>query len=416
MLAILKAGGVYVPLDPAHPAERLAWMAADSGVALLVVEEGLAGLPALPPEIARLMVRADGELVAGERTDGEVDDPLPAVQADAGNLAYVMYTSGSTGRPKGVEVTHRGVTRLVRGTGYARFGPEEVFLQLAPAAFDAATFEIWGALLNGARLALLPVQAPSAEELGAAVAREGVTTLWLTAGLFHSLVESRPEALRGVSQLLAGGDVLSAAHVRRALAALPGTTLINGYGPTENTTFTTTHPLRDPAEVGETVPVGRPIANTTVHLLDGDLRPVPAGVAAELYTGGDGLARGYRGRPELTAERFVPDPLAASPGERLYRTGDLARWRPDGVLELLGRRDRQVKIRGFRVEPGEVEAALLSHPEIAAAAVVARQEADGKALIAYVVPRTGEEIPGTCASTCANTCGRSCRSPCSPPG
>ncbi|HEY4589269.1 MAG TPA: condensation domain-containing protein, partial [Thermoanaerobaculia bacterium] len=281
-----------------------------------------------------------------------------------------------------------------RGTDYARFGPDEVFLQLAPAAFDASTFEIWGALLNGGRLVLPPGSgALSLGELAAAVAGEGVTTLWLTAGLFHFVVASRPEALRGVSQLLAGGDVLSAGHVRRALGALPGVTLINGYGPTESTTFTTCHAMTGPHAVGETVSIGRPIANTTVHLLDERLRPVAVGVPGELYAGGDGLARGYRGRPDLTAERFLPDPFAAVPGARLYRTGDLARWRPDGALDFLGRGDQQVKIRGHRVEPGEVEAALRSHPGVAEAAVVARETADGKALIAYGVPREGADLP-----------------------
>jgi amino acid adenylation domain-containing protein len=394
MLGILQAGGAYVPLDPAYPAERLAWMAADAGLGLLVVEAGLAGSPALPGGIPRVLVDAGGELVEGGG-DGDCDGwaPLPAGPGPGPEtLAYVMYTSGSTGQPKGIEVPHRAVARLVRGADYARFGPDEVFLQMAPPSFDAATFEIWGALLNGGRLALLPGGAPSLEELGAAVVREGVTTLWLTAGLFHSLVESRPEALRGVSQLLSGGDVLSAPHVRRALAALPGLTLIDGYGPTENTTFTTCHPMRDADAVADPVPIGRPIAGTTVHLLDGDLRPVPAGVPGELYAGGDGLARGYRGRQDLTAERFVPHPFATQGGERLYRTGDLARWRPDGTIEFLGRRDQQVKIRGFRVEPGEIEAALLRHPEVAEAAVVAREEAGGKALAAYVVPRAAGAV------------------------
>ncbi len=392
MLGILKAGGVYVPLDPAYPAERLEWMAEDAGINLIVVGMGLADSLTLPFGIVEILVDADGELV--DRTAAD-DEPLPAVPVGPESLAYTMYTSGSTGRPKGVEVTHRAVVRLVRGAGYARFGPDEVFLQLAPAAFDAATFEIWGPLLNGGRLALLPGRAPMIDELGPAVAGEGVTTLWLTAGLFHSLIESRPEVLRGVSQLLPRADELSAAHVRRALATFPGLTLIDGYGPTENTTFTACHPMRDEAAVDDPIPIGRPIANTTVHLLDGDLRPVPPGAPGELYTGGDGLARGYHDRPELTAERFVPDPFPRGPegGARLYRTGDLARWRPDGALEFLGRRDQQVKIRGFRIELGEVEAALLRLPGVAEAAVVAREEAGGKALTAYVVPR-GEALPG----------------------
>ncbi|HSG40154.1 MAG TPA: amino acid adenylation domain-containing protein, partial [Thermoanaerobaculia bacterium] len=336
MLGILKAGGAYVPLDPAYPKERLAFMAGDAGLALVVAQEGLT-----PPGPPAVLLDRWGEL-AGDGGGGAPLEPLGA----AGGLAYVMYTSGSTGRPKGVEATHRAVVRLVRGTDYARFGPEEVFLQLAPASFDAATFEVWGALLNGARLALFPDRAPSAEELAVAIAHHGVTTLWLTAGLFHQVVEDRSEGLRGLSQLLAGGDVLSPVHVRKALAALPGCALINGYGPTENVTFTACHRMRDAGEVGEAVPIGRPIANTTVHLLDRALRPVPAGVPGELCAGGDGLARGYRGQPDLTAERFIPDPFAGD-GGRLYRTGDLARWRPSGEIEFLGRIDQQVKIRGF---------------------------------------------------------------------
>src|SRR6185436_5516200 len=288
--------------------------------------------------------------------------------------AYVMYTSGSTGRPKGVAVVHRAVVRLVCDTGYARFGPGEVWLQLAPPSFDAATLEIWGALLHGGRLVLAPAGAPAPAELGETLARHGVTSLWLTAGLFHQMVEESLAGLLPVRQLLSGGDVLSPGHVRRALSGLPGTRLINGYGPTENTTFTCCHPMEGPDEVESPVPLGRPIANTRVYVLDASLRPVPPGVAGELCAGGDGLARGYRGRPELTAERFVPDPFAdrtdRSDGNRLYRTGDLARYLPDGRLEFLGRLDRQVKIRGFRVEPGEVEAKLLAHPGVEQAAVV----------------------------------------------
>jgi amino acid adenylation domain-containing protein len=390
MLGILKAGGAYVPLDPGYPAERLAFMAEDSALAALVVQETVAGEAPFPDYLAAVIVGDDGELI-GEAAVG----PPPTLPVGAENLAYVMYTSGSTGRPKGVEVTHRGVVRLVRGTDYARFGPDEVYLLLSPTSFDTSTYEVWGALLHGARLAVFPGRVESLAELAATISRHGVTTLWLTAGLFHPMVESRVEALRGLTQLLAGGDVLSGPHVRRALAALPGCTVIDGYGPTENTTFTTCHAMRDPAAVGETVPIGRPVANTTVHLLDGNLRPVPVGVPGELYTGGDGLARGYRGRPDLTAERFVPNPfsLSAGGGERLYRTGDLARWRPDGVLEFLGRRDQQVKIRGFRVELGEIEAAVLRHPEVADAAVVAREEPGGKVLVAYVVPRRGPTLP-----------------------
>ncbi len=392
LLGILKAGGAFVPLDPSYPAERLAFMAEDSGCDLLVVQEGLASLPSLPRTTGSVLLRDDGEPLGEPEAGAPAQMPLPAGPS---HLAYVMYTSGSTGLPKGVEVTHRGVVRLVVGADYARFTPDEVFLLLTPISFDPVIFEVCGALLNGARLAVFPARVPSLDLLAQAIVRHRVTTLWLTAGLFHPMVDSRPEALRGISQLLAGGDVLSVSHVRRALAALPGCTLIDGYGPTENATFTTCHAMRDPADVGETVPIGRPIANTTVHLLDRELRPVAAGAPGELYTGGDGLARGYRNRPELTAERFVPSPFPASPegGERLYGTGDLARWRPDGTIEFLGRRDQQVKVRGFRVELGEIEAALLRHTKVADAALVVREEPGGKVLAAYVVPRRGEALP-----------------------
>ena len=349
ILGILKAGGAYVPLDPGDP-------------------RGLA--EDVPVILGPEDLSAEGVGMAGV-----------AVSPDS--LAYVMYTSGSTGRPKGVAVTHRNVVRLVRETDYARFGPEEVFLQLAPVSFDASTLEIWGPLLNGGRLVVAPPGAPSFADLADRIPRHGVTTLWLTAGLFHGMVEARLDGLAPVRQLLAGGDILSPAHVRQALSGLPGTVLINGYGPTEGTTFTCCHRI---GEAGATIPIGKPIANTRVYVLDRGLRPVPVGVAGELYAAGDGVARGYAGRPELTAERFLPNPLE-SPGERMYRTGDLARWRPDGTLEFLGRADQQVKIRGFRVEPGEVEAALRKHPAVRDAVVVAIPEpaGAGRRLVGYVV-------------------------------
>ncbi|HKV09540.1 MAG TPA: amino acid adenylation domain-containing protein, partial [Thermoanaerobaculia bacterium] len=351
-LAVLKAGAAYVPLDPTLPAQRLEALLRELPLALLVTESRwLAGLPAQGPPTLCL------DRLEGEPADGE--DSLPGVATDPEGLAYAMFTSGSTGAPKAVGVVHRSVVRLVRGTGYIDFGPEQVFLQLAPAAFDAATLEIWGALGNGGRLVLFPPRAPSFAELGEVLAREGVTTLWLTAGLFHQVVEHRPGLLGPVRQLLAGGDVLSARHVDRLLAELPGCRLFNGYGPTEGTTFTCVHAVREPVPAGESVPIGRPIANTRVYVLDESLAPVPVGSAGELCIGGDGLARGYLRRPELTAERFVPAPFQPEPpGARLYRTGDRVRRRSGGTIEFLGRMDRQTKIRGFRVEPGEVEAVL----------------------------------------------------------
>jgi amino acid adenylation domain-containing protein len=376
LLAALKAGAAYVPLDPAYPAERLAFMLADTAVPVLVTESALADR--LPAHAARVVrVDADAAAIAAEPADA------PAAGTDPEAVAYVMYTSGSTGRPKGVEVPHRAVVRLVRGQDFVSIRPCDVFLQLAPASFDAATLELWGPLLNGARLAIHPAGQPSVESIGRALAEHGVTVLWLTAGLFHLVVEERIEVLRGVRQLLAGGDVLSVPHVRRVRAELPETVLINGYGPTENTTFTCCHRIEAAPEAGASVPVGRPIANTYVRVLDAAMRPVPAGVPGELYAGGAGLALGYLNQPELTAAQFVADPFA--PGARLYRTGDRVRWRADGTVEFLGRVDTQVKIRGFRVEPGEVEAVLRAAPGVREAAVVVREDTAGdRRLVAYV--------------------------------
>ncbi|HKH43166.1 MAG TPA: amino acid adenylation domain-containing protein [Thermoanaerobaculia bacterium] len=380
-LAVLAAGGVYVPLDPSYPRERLAFLVRDSAASVLVTEERWL---AVLPQTGAAVLCLDTE------PPPQIDRPAAAPDIPASALAYVMYTSGSTGEPKGVAVPHRAVVRLVRETGYARFGPDEVFLQLAPHAFDAATLELWGALLNGGRVVMPPQGVLSPAELGELLQRHGVTTLWLTAGLFHQMVDENLPGLSGVRQLLAGGDVLSVAHVRRVLAELPGTRLINGYGPTENTTFTCCHPVTG-AGLEPSVPLGRPIANTRVYVLGRNFEPMPAGVAGELLAGGDGLARGYLGRPERTAEHFVPDPVGGERGGRLYRTGDLVRWRPSGELEFLGRIDTQVKVRGFRVEPGEIETALLAHPWVRDAVVLApREVTGGRRLVAYLAGPEGE--------------------------
>jgi amino acid adenylation domain-containing protein len=383
-LAVLAAGGAYVPLDPVYPRERLAFLMRSSAAAVLVTQERwlplLSELLSEMPDIKSAILCLDGTV--SEREESEA--ALPAVAGTG--LAYVMYTSGSTGEPKGVAVTHRGVVRLVRGTGYARFGPGETLLQYAPYAFDASTLELWGALLHGSRLVIPPPGLLTPAELGEVVKREGVTTLWLTTGLFRQMVEENLEALSGVRQLLTGGDVMPVAHALRVLAELPETRLVNFYGPTENTCFTSFYPVRAAAELDPSVPVGRPIAHTWVVVLDRDQMPVPPGVAGELYTGGDGLARGYLGHPDRTAERFLPDPSGREAGGRLYRTGDLVRWRRSGDLEFLGRIDAQVKVRGFRVEPGEVETALTAHPRLSSAVVLAeREEAGGHRLVAYVV-------------------------------
>jgi amino acid adenylation domain-containing protein len=309
------------------------------------------------------------------------------------SLAYVMYTSGSTGNPKGVAVPHRAVVRLVKQSAYVDFGPGEVFLQLAPVTFDASTLEVWGALLNGGRLVLMPPGAPNLAELGTVLKTEGVTVLWLTAGLFHLMVEQELEALACVSQVIAGGDVLSSDHVSRLLRAKGGNgTVVNGYGPTETTTFACCHRMSGDTELGQGVPIGSPIGNTQVYVLSEKMALVGHGMVGELYIGGDGLARGYCNRPGLTADRFVPHPFSTTGGERLYRTGDYVRWHADGALEFVGRVDTQVKIRGFRVEPGEVQAVLGRHGSVEECAVVTRREENGeKRLVAYVVNGNHEQ-------------------------
>ncbi len=378
ILGILKAGGAYLPLDPTYPQERLDAMLEQAAPPVVLTDSRLEDR--ITYSFAQILhVDEFPTLLEGERSDN------PPHRAAPGHLAYIMFTSGSTGEPRGVPVTHRNVVRLVKETRFARFDAEETFLQFASLSFDASTLELWAPLLNGGRLAVFPPGLPSLAELGRFIEQQGVTSLWLTASLFHLMAEEQRPSLRGVRQLLAGGDVLSPRHVAQVLADHPTLTLINGYGPTENTTFTCCNTLRSGDSVGHTVPIGRPISNTRAYILDEHLRPVPMGVPGELYAGGDGVARGYLKRPELTAERFVPDPFSATPGARLYRTGDLVRWRPDGSIEFLGRVDRQVKIRGFRIEPAEVEARLLDHPAVHQAAVVVRERTEGdKRLLAYV--------------------------------
>ncbi|RKH35463.1 amino acid adenylation domain-containing protein [Corallococcus praedator] len=383
MLGILKAGGAYVPLDPTYPRERLAFMVEDSRLPVVLAQRSV--LELLPSGSAAVLLLDEAWSEVAHESEAS-----PQVTVPAESLAYVMYTSGSTGRPKGVCVPQRAVSRLVLGSRFARWGPEEVFLQLAPICFDAATFELWGALLHGSKLVLFPPQTPTVDSLKDVLTRHGVTTLWLTAALFEAISAARPDALDGVRQLLAGGDVLPPTVVRERLAR--GGVLINGYGPTEGTTFTCCHVMEGAVTDGA-IPIGRPIANTRVYVVDGGLLPVPVGVPGELLIGGDGLAWGYQGRPELTAERFVPDPFGTEAGGRLYRTGDSVRYSEDGTLEFLGRLDAQVKVRGYRVEPGEVEEALRTHPAVAEAVVVARPDpAGGKRLVAYAVPRAGEML------------------------
>lgn len=384
LLGIAKAGGAYLALDPEYPAARLALLLDDARGPVVVTQASFAGLLAEADPAVRLLCvdRDSAELGAQPSCD-------PGVAVRPEHLAYVSYTSGSTGRPKGVAVPQRGVVRLVRNTDFAELGPRESFLQLAPVAFDASTLEIWAPLLNGGRLIIAPPGPPTMEDLGRWLSEERITTLWMTTGLFHLMVDEQLAALGGLRQLITGGDVPSLGHVRWLLQAHPLVRLINGYGPTENTTFTSCQRLFEADLASGTVPMGRPIANTQVYVLDPGGRPVPIGVPGEIYAGGDGLARGYLNNPALTAEKFVANPFG--PG-RLYRTGDKARWRADGTLEFLGRLDKQVKIRGYRIEPAEVEAALRVEPGVAAAAVVVHESEGRKQLVGYVAGavRSGE--------------------------
>jgi len=395
LLGILKAGGAYWALEENLPEERIQLMLADAQPRVLLVRRksveqlsSLVGKTAADSPTGTITVAAIEDLE--ESSPEEIIPGAPPGQA--GNTAYVSYTSGSTGRPKGVVVPHRGVVRLVKGADYVSLKPDDVLLHLSPLSFDASTFELWGALLNGGRVVLMPPGPPALAEIGEAIRRHGVTTLWLTAGLFHLMVDERLDDLKPLRQLLSGGDVLSPERVRKAFLALPGCRIINGYGPTENTTFTCCHTVKDGRELTASVPIGRPIANTRVYVLDSYQHPVPVGVAGELYAGGDGVARGYLHQPQTTAERFVHDPFSGNPDARLYRTGDLARWRSDGNLEFLGRIDFQVKIRGFRIELGEIETVLHVQPEVREAAAIVREDTPGdKRLIAYLVAKNGEK-------------------------
>jgi amino acid adenylation domain-containing protein len=372
LLAVLKAGAAYVALDPDWPPARIALLATDAGLQVIVTERVLQRR--LPTDCTALVL---------EDPDPEPDVELPE-GLDPLSAAYIAYTSGSTGAPKGVEVPHRAVVRLVRGQDWLRLGRDESLLAAAPIAFDASTFEIWGALLNGGRLAIFPPEPLTADAIDEVVRRQRVTTLWLPAGLFHRFVELELDTLRAVDQLVAGGDVLSPPYVRRALELMRAdAVLVNGYGPTEATTFTCTHRLQGRGSLDGSVPIGRPLANTHVVVVDDAGRSLPAGAVGELLIGGDGVASGYVGDAALTEERFIPDPTGDA---RLYRSGDLARVRHDGAIEFLGRRDRQLKIRGHRVEPAEVERALGEHPGIVDVAVEPEPESDGQLrLVAYYV-------------------------------
>ncbi|MEU5011209.1 non-ribosomal peptide synthetase [Streptomyces sp. NPDC021749] len=384
-LALWWAGAVCVPLDPAHPRPRSEALAAQAGVSLVVgdaklLESAAPAGPALAlpdaPQDASPVEEAPAE-------EPQADGPLP----DA--AAFIMFTSGSTGRPKGVAIAHRAIAELVRAPEYLTLTPRDRVLFHSPLTFDASTFEVWSALANGAAVVVCTVERPSFEDLARQAERHGVTVAFFTTALFHQLAVRRSRIFAPLRTVVVGGEALAAHHARDVLRAFPWLELINGYGPTETTTFATAHRVTA-ADCAGRIPIGRPIAGATAHVVDEAGRPVPDGERGELWVGGSRLSLGYTGRPELTAERFTTHPRWG----RLYRTGDVVSRRPDGVLDFHGRTDDQVKVRGFRIEPGEVEYALREQPEVADAAVtVHRPSPDDARLVGFVVAAPGRPVP-----------------------
>ena len=395
MLGILKAGGAYVPLDPEYPTERLSFMLCDTQVKVLLTQHKL--VESFGQHQARVVcLDTDWQSIKGANHDHL------NTTVNSENRSYVIYTSGSTGTPKGVAVTHQAVSRLVLNTNYIHLTPDDCIAQAANIAFDAATFEIWGALLNGAKLVIISKSVLLiAKEFAVNLREHEVSVLFLTTALFNQLASFEPQAFSCLRYLLFGGEAVDPSWVQQVLDKGAPQQLLHVYGPTENTTFSSWYLVENLPTLATTIPIGRPIANTQIYILDSDLQPVPVGVPGELYLGGAGVARGYLNRPELTQEKFIPNPFGRSRGsleegsrkdqsfnsERLYKTGDLARYLPDGNIEYLGRIDNQVKIRGFRIELGEVEAVLSQHDDVQTCCVIAREDTTGdKQLVAYIVP------------------------------
>ncbi|WP_413003710.1 amino acid adenylation domain-containing protein [Paenibacillus sp. 1P03SA] len=371
IFGVLKAGGVYLPLDSAHPAERIAYMLSDGDVRVVLASPGL---EALIPEHAQVLELNEALLHHGEASE------LPPAGGPE-HPAYVMYTSGSTGKPKGVIVGHRGIVRLVRNTNYVQFEAHDRVLQAGAIGFDALTFEVFGALLNGASLHIADKHTLlDNARLDAFLRTRAISGGLLTPALFNQLAQQRPEMFAGIRNLVVGGDVLSPKHIEAVRQACPGLTIWNAYGPTENTVISTC--FRIDREFNEHIPIGRPISNSTAYIVDRYDNLLPIGIPGELIVGGDGVALGYLNRPELTAEKFIPDPFRSS--GNIYKTGDMARWLEDGTIEYMGRMDQQVKIRGHRIETGEIETVLLQHKSVQEAAVTVQRRGAQTELCAYV--------------------------------
>ena len=380
MLAILEAGAAYVPFDPGHPLERLAGMVRRAGVRVMVTNETLAGRCELP---VTLVVQAFTEFAfpIASRAD----------EADPQAMAYVLFTSGTTGEPKAVAIPHRAVVRLAYGMPDVPVERGTRVLHAAPLAFDASTFEVWVPLLHGGCVVVSPYELPTPAQLARVLTDNAVAVAWLTSSLFNLIVEEDVTALRSLRYLLTGGEALSPTHVERALEALPETVLINGYGPTETTTFATYHVISRDAPRRPSVPIGRPLQNTRVYVLDDERRALAPGLPGELWIGGEGVGLGYIGDAALTEQRFVPDPFSETPA-RMYRSGDRARFLADGTLEFIGRADDQLKVRGFRIEPAEIERSLGAHPHIERAVVTAqRLDGLGTVLAAHIVATRGTQ-------------------------
>lgn len=379
-LAILSVGAAYVPVDPAYPAERVELMAQSAGAVLAL------GAGAADDTIGIPVTDLDSLAAIGAQSGSEPPSEASG-RAGPDDLAYVMFTSGTTGRPKAVGVTHRGIIGLTRGAEPLRLRPVDGVLAHSTIAFDAATFEFWCPLLSGARIVAAPPQPLALHELAALLARPDVSVAWLTASVFQLLATSHPAELGTLRTLITGGDAVSAVTASAFATGQPGTLLVNGYGPTENVTFSTLGPATSwNQQPGSSFPIGVPLAGTSCYLLDAQLRPVRAGDIGDLYLGGERLARGYLGQPAATAEKFLPDPFADRPGARMYATGDRARLVNDTALEFCGRTDDEIKIRGFRVNLAEPTAALVADEAVDDAAVLAQAGPDGLRLVGFVTP------------------------------